>query len=46
MDGSEYYFYPEEYDEDYSTYNLDLSMEKGDNNNQCKMWKWADIDWL
>ena len=30
IDGSEYYFYPEEYEEDYSTYNLDLSMEKGD----------------
>ena len=29
IDGSEYYFYPEEYDEDYSTYNLDLNMEKG-----------------
>lgn len=30
IDSSEYYFYPEEYDEDYSTYNLDLNMEKGD----------------
>ena len=30
INSSEHYFYPEEYDEDYSTYNLYLNMEKGD----------------
>lgn len=30
INSSEHYFYPEEYDEDYSTYNLDLNMENGD----------------